>query len=156
MDRRLIAGVRSVGAMTLPIRPGMTVPLPGPLHSHREKLSALADMGYTDVASMSGGFQAWKSEGRAWEQPRVGTYDCARRDMTAFQVREGADSGAGFDGDAGAEDHVGFDHGVAPEAQDTRSGAQGGTVTRRAGVAARDETTAASRRVRRLLHREGW
>ena len=31
----------------------------------------LADMGYTDVASMSGGFQAWKSEGRAWEQPRV-------------------------------------------------------------------------------------
>ena len=37
--------------MTLPIRPGMTVPLPGPLHSHREKLSALADMGFTDIWS---------------------------------------------------------------------------------------------------------
>ena len=35
--------------MTLPIRPGMTVPLPGPLHSHRDKLSELADLGYTDI-----------------------------------------------------------------------------------------------------------
>ncbi len=31
----------------------------------------LLEMGYTSVASMSGGFQAWKSEGRAWEQPTV-------------------------------------------------------------------------------------
>jgi probable F420-dependent oxidoreductase len=37
--------------MTLPVRPGMTVPLPGPLHSHREKLSELADLGYTDIWS---------------------------------------------------------------------------------------------------------
>ena len=37
--------------MTLPIRPGMTVPLPGPLHSHRQKLGELADMGYTDIWS---------------------------------------------------------------------------------------------------------
>lgn len=37
--------------MALPIRPGMTVPLPGPLHSHREKLGELADMGYTDIWS---------------------------------------------------------------------------------------------------------
>jgi probable F420-dependent oxidoreductase len=37
--------------MTLPIRPGMTVPLPGPLHSHRDKLVELADMGYTDIWS---------------------------------------------------------------------------------------------------------
>ena len=37
--------------MTLPTRPGMTVPLPGPLHSHREKLGDLADMGYTDIWS---------------------------------------------------------------------------------------------------------
>jgi probable F420-dependent oxidoreductase len=29
----------------------MTVPLPGPLHSHREKLGELADMGYTDIWS---------------------------------------------------------------------------------------------------------
>src|SRR3954454_6440454 len=35
----------------LPRRPGMTVPLPGPLHSHREKLAELADLGYTDVWS---------------------------------------------------------------------------------------------------------
>jgi probable F420-dependent oxidoreductase len=37
--------------MTLPIRPGMTVPLPGPLHSHREQLIELADLGYTDIWS---------------------------------------------------------------------------------------------------------
>lgn len=35
----------------MPVRPGMTVPLPGPLHSHRDKLSELADMGYTDIWS---------------------------------------------------------------------------------------------------------
>jgi probable F420-dependent oxidoreductase len=29
----------------------MTVPLPGPLHSHREKLVELADLGYTDIWS---------------------------------------------------------------------------------------------------------
>jgi probable F420-dependent oxidoreductase len=38
-------------ATSLPVRPGMTVPLPGPLHSHREKLGELADMGYTDIWS---------------------------------------------------------------------------------------------------------
>ena len=37
--------------MSLPIRPGMTVPLPGPLHSHREKLAELADLGYSDIWS---------------------------------------------------------------------------------------------------------
>ncbi|MGK0273942.1 MAG: putative F420-dependent oxidoreductase [Ilumatobacter sp.] len=37
--------------MALPHRPGMTVPLPGPLHSHAAKLSELADMGYTDIWS---------------------------------------------------------------------------------------------------------
>ncbi|MEZ5217000.1 MAG: LLM class F420-dependent oxidoreductase [Ilumatobacteraceae bacterium] len=37
--------------MTLPIRPGMTVPLPGPLHTHRERLQELADLGYTDIWS---------------------------------------------------------------------------------------------------------
>jgi probable F420-dependent oxidoreductase len=35
----------------LPVRPGMTVPLPGPLHTHREKLGELADLGYTDIWS---------------------------------------------------------------------------------------------------------
>lgn len=37
--------------MTLTARPGMTVPLPGPLHSHRDKLAELADIGYTDIWS---------------------------------------------------------------------------------------------------------
>ena len=37
--------------MALPIRPGMTVPLPGHLHTHREKLIELADLGYTDIWS---------------------------------------------------------------------------------------------------------
>jgi probable F420-dependent oxidoreductase len=37
--------------MALTTRPGMTVPLPGPLHSHRERLAELADLGYTDVWS---------------------------------------------------------------------------------------------------------
>ncbi len=31
----------------------------------------LEEMGYEDVASMSGGFQAWKSEGRPWKAPVV-------------------------------------------------------------------------------------
>ncbi len=35
----------------MPVRPGMTVPLPGPLHTHRDKLAELADMGYTDIWS---------------------------------------------------------------------------------------------------------
>ena len=30
-------------------RPGMTVPLPGPLHAQRERLVELADLGYTDI-----------------------------------------------------------------------------------------------------------
>jgi probable F420-dependent oxidoreductase len=37
--------------MTLPIRPGMTVPLPGHLHTHRDQLNELADLGYTDIWS---------------------------------------------------------------------------------------------------------
>jgi probable F420-dependent oxidoreductase len=37
--------------MAQPNRPGLTVPLPGALHSHREKLGLLADLGYTDIWS---------------------------------------------------------------------------------------------------------
>jgi len=37
--------------MSVPIRPGMTVPLPGHLHTHRDKLAELADLGYTDIWS---------------------------------------------------------------------------------------------------------
>jgi probable F420-dependent oxidoreductase len=38
-------------AASLPVRPGMTVPLPGHLHTHRERLAELADLGYTDIWS---------------------------------------------------------------------------------------------------------
>ena len=37
--------------MTVPRRQGLTVPLPGPLHSHRDRLRELADLGYTDIWS---------------------------------------------------------------------------------------------------------
>ncbi len=37
--------------MTIPIRPGMTVPLPGPLHTHADGIRELADLGYTDIWS---------------------------------------------------------------------------------------------------------
>ncbi len=35
----------------LPKRPGMTVPLPGPLHTHQAGLAELADLGFTDIWS---------------------------------------------------------------------------------------------------------
>ena len=61
----------------LPKRPGMTVPLPGPLHSHREKLSELADLGYTDIWSAeSDGADAFTplAMAAAWEpRLRLGT-----------------------------------------------------------------------------------
>ena len=63
--------------MPLPIRPGMTVPLPGPLHSHRDKLAELADMGYTDIWSAeSDGADAFTplALAAAWEpRLRLGT-----------------------------------------------------------------------------------
>jgi probable F420-dependent oxidoreductase len=37
--------------MTLPIRHGMTVPLPGHLHTHRDGLVELAELGYSDIWS---------------------------------------------------------------------------------------------------------
>ncbi|MCU1366056.1 MAG: putative oxidoreductase [Ilumatobacteraceae bacterium] len=61
----------------LPRRPGMTVPLPGPLHSHREKLAELADLGYTDIWSAeSDGADAFTplAMAAAWEpRLRLGT-----------------------------------------------------------------------------------
>ena len=63
--------------MTLPTRPGMTVPLPGPLHSHRQRLGELADMGYTDIWSAeSDGIDAFTplALASAWEpRLRLGT-----------------------------------------------------------------------------------
>ncbi len=63
--------------MTLPVRPGMTVPLPGPLHAHRDKLAELADLGYTDIWSAeSDGADAFTplALAAAWEpRLRLGT-----------------------------------------------------------------------------------
>ncbi len=63
--------------MVLPTRPGLTVPLPGPLHSHRDKLGALADLGYTDIWSAeSDGADAFTplALAAAWEpRLRLGT-----------------------------------------------------------------------------------
>ena len=63
--------------MALPIRPGMTVPLPGPLHSHRDRLAELADLGYTDIWSAeSDGADAFTplALAAAWEpRLRLGT-----------------------------------------------------------------------------------
>jgi probable F420-dependent oxidoreductase len=59
------------------IRPGMTVPLPGPLHTHREGLAELADLGYTDAWSAEAdGTDAFTplALAAAWEpRLRVGT-----------------------------------------------------------------------------------
>lgn len=58
-------------------RPGMTVPLPGHLHTHRERLTELADMGYTDIWSAeSDGADAFTplALAAAWEpRLRLGT-----------------------------------------------------------------------------------
>ena len=63
--------------MALPTRPGMTVPLPGPLHSHERKLSELADLGYTDIWSAEAdGVDAFTplAMAAAWEpRLRLGT-----------------------------------------------------------------------------------
>ncbi len=62
---------------SLPRRPGMTVPLPGPLHSHRDKLIELFELGYTDVWSAeSDGADAFTplALAAAWEpRLRLGT-----------------------------------------------------------------------------------
>jgi probable F420-dependent oxidoreductase len=63
--------------MTLPIRPGITIPLPGHLHAQREQLQELADLGYTDVWSAeSDGVDAFTplALAAAWEpRLRLGT-----------------------------------------------------------------------------------
>ena len=62
---------------SLPLRPGMTVPLPGHLHTHRDRLVELADMGYTDIWSAeSDGADAFTplAMAAAWEpRLRLGT-----------------------------------------------------------------------------------
>jgi len=64
-------------SQAIPRRNGMTVPLPGHLHSHREKLSELADLGYSDIWSAeSDGADAFTplAMAAAWEpRLRLGT-----------------------------------------------------------------------------------
>jgi probable F420-dependent oxidoreductase len=63
--------------MTLPVRPGMTLPLPGHLHAQRDQLVELADLGYTDVwSSEADGTDAFTplALAAAWEpRLRLGT-----------------------------------------------------------------------------------
>ena len=70
-------GADGINVRGLPIRPGMTVPLPGPLHSHRDKLGELVDLGYTDIWSAeSDGADAFTplALAAAWEpRLRLGT-----------------------------------------------------------------------------------
>ncbi|MEY3823952.1 MAG: hypothetical protein RL628_2060 [Actinomycetota bacterium] len=70
-------GNNEVMTSSLPRRPGMTVPLPGHLHTHRERLIELADMGYTDIWSAeSDGADAFTplAMAAAWEpRLRLGT-----------------------------------------------------------------------------------
>lgn len=40
---------------------------------------SLAELGYTNVSSLAGGFNAWKDAGEAWSQPRTLTSDQKRR-----------------------------------------------------------------------------
>lgn len=40
---------------------------------------SLADLGYTNVSSLAGGFNAWKDAGETWAQPRTLTTDQKRR-----------------------------------------------------------------------------
>ena len=64
-------------SQAIPRRNGMTVPLPGHLHSHREKLSELVDLGYSDIWSAeSDGADAFTplAMAAAWEpRLRLGT-----------------------------------------------------------------------------------
>jgi molybdopterin/thiamine biosynthesis adenylyltransferase/rhodanese-related sulfurtransferase len=55
----------------------------------------LKDMGYDDVRSMRGGFQAWKAEGRAWEQPRVLTAEQKQRYSRHLLIPEVGAEGQG-------------------------------------------------------------
>ena len=68
--------------MTVLVRPGMTVPLPGPLHTHAAGLAELADLGYTDIwSSEADGADAFTplTLAAAWEpRLRLGDRDRAR------------------------------------------------------------------------------
>ena len=53
----------------------------------------LAQLGYTDVVSMAGGFNRWKDEGRAWSTPRVLSPDQRNRYQRHLLLPEVGDAG---------------------------------------------------------------
>jgi molybdopterin/thiamine biosynthesis adenylyltransferase/rhodanese-related sulfurtransferase len=53
----------------------------------------LTDLGYKDVVSMSGGFNRWKDEGRAWSVPRTLTSDQRNRYQRHLLLPEVGDRG---------------------------------------------------------------
>ncbi len=53
----------------------------------------LAELGYTDVVSLSGGFNRWKDEGRAWSTPRTLTSDQRNRYQRHLLLSEVGEKG---------------------------------------------------------------
>ena len=53
----------------------------------------LADLGYTDVASMAGGFNQWKNEGRAWTTPQSLTAEQRNRYQRHLLLPEVGEAG---------------------------------------------------------------
>jgi sulfur-carrier protein adenylyltransferase/sulfurtransferase len=53
----------------------------------------LADLGYKDVVSMTGGFNRWKDEGRTWSAPRTLTSDQRSRYQRHLLLPEVGDKG---------------------------------------------------------------
>jgi molybdopterin/thiamine biosynthesis adenylyltransferase/rhodanese-related sulfurtransferase len=53
----------------------------------------LAQLGYTDVVSVAGGFNKWKNEGRAWSAPRTLTPDQRNRYSRHLLVNEVGEEG---------------------------------------------------------------
>ena len=53
----------------------------------------LSELGYSDVASMAGGFNKWKDEGREWRKPRVLTPEQRNRYQRHLLVPEVGEEG---------------------------------------------------------------
>nr|MDQ3043769.1 molybdopterin-synthase adenylyltransferase MoeB [Chloroflexota bacterium] len=54
---------------------------------------SLQDLGYTDVVSLAGGFNAWKESGGAWKMPRSLTADQRRRYSRHLLIPEVGEAG---------------------------------------------------------------
>jgi molybdopterin/thiamine biosynthesis adenylyltransferase/rhodanese-related sulfurtransferase len=56
-------------------------------------VKSLADLGYTDVVSMTGGFNQWKNEGRSWVTPQSLTAEQRNRYQRHLLLPEVGDAG---------------------------------------------------------------